>query len=157
MIKGKIHMGIGFATGRTSFLNVLRAYIFHLRESHFLSKYNVLLSLYVAYDPAYQNTKKSDYDALTAEEREFFYECRFLGPEDIRQTLTAMIGEGVIDESEKDQLFGSGYAVQRNIIQFAALRGRVRLIPRFPPLINFAPFSGSTSRTLRSMRTFLSA
>ena len=118
MIKGKIHMGIGFATGRTSFLNVLRAYIFHLRESHFLSKYNVLLSLYVAYDPAYQNTKKSDYDALTAEEREFFYECRFLGPEDIRQTLTAMIGEGVIDESEKDQLFGSGYAVQRNIIQF---------------------------------------
>ena len=97
MIKGKIHMGIGFATGRTSFLNVLRAYIFHLRESHFLSKYNVLLSLYVAYDPAYQNTKKSDYDALTAEEREFFYECRFLGPEDIRQTLTAMIGEGVID------------------------------------------------------------
>ncbi len=124
MIKGKIHMGIGFATGRTSFLNVLRAYIFHLRESHFLSKYNVLLSLYVAYDPAYQNTKKSDYDALTAEEREFFYECRFLGPEDIRQTLTAMIGERVIDESEKDQLFGSGYAVQRNIIQFAALRDR---------------------------------
>ena len=46
MIKGKIHMGIGFATGRTSFLNVLRAYIFHLRESHFLSKYNVLLCMW---------------------------------------------------------------------------------------------------------------
>ena len=36
MVKNKRHIGIGFATGRKSFLNVLRAYIFHLSESNFL-------------------------------------------------------------------------------------------------------------------------
>lgn len=51
MIGGKRHIGIGFATGRKSFLNVLRAYIFHLSGSNFLVKNNMLLSLFVAYDP----------------------------------------------------------------------------------------------------------
>ena len=86
MIKGKIHMGIGFATGRTSFLNVLRAYIFHLRESHFLSEVQCVALSVCGIRSGVSKYEKSDYDALTAEEREFFLRMPFLGPEDIRQT-----------------------------------------------------------------------
>ena len=73
MVKNKRHIGIGFATGRKSFLNVLRAYIFHLSESNFLAKNNLALSLFVAYDTKYNNTCRGDYDNLTDDEKSIFY------------------------------------------------------------------------------------
>lgn len=125
MISGKRHIGIGFATGRKSFLNVLRAYIFHLSESSFLVKNNMLLSLFVAYDPHYNNTCREDYDNLTEDEKSIFYHCHFIGPEDIQSEITSLLEDHTIQQEESDICFGNGYAVQRNIIQYRAIKEQV--------------------------------
>ncbi|MDD3260540.1 MAG: hypothetical protein PHU79_01310 [Oscillospiraceae bacterium] len=125
MINGQVHVAIGFATGRIGFQNVLRSYIYHLQETHFLSDHNLLISLFVAYDPTYSNTTRADFDNLTAEERKPFYKCRFIGPEDIQTEKEHLVKETGIPKEEIDQAFGTGYAVQRNIILFEALREKV--------------------------------
>lgn len=125
MIGGKRHIGIGFATGRKSFLNVLRAYMFHLSESNFLAKNNMLLSLFVAYDPHYNNTCREDYDNLTPEEKSMFYRCHFIGPEDIQKEIASLLHDHTIEQDDGEICFGNGYAVQRNIIQYTAVKERV--------------------------------
>ena len=121
----KKHVAIGFATGRTSFQDVLRAYIFHLKESHFLVENNILLSLFVAYDPSYRNTCREDYDNLTPEEKSIFYHCEFIGPEDIQKEIDRLVETGVLTAKEAPLCFGTGYAVQRNSILYWALRQKV--------------------------------
>lgn len=125
MTDGKKHIAIGFATGRIGFKNVLRAYIYHLKESHFLSDKRFLLSLFVAYDPSYNNTKKEDYDNLSAEDREAFYLCRFIGPDDIEKEKQKLVKDSILTKEEAAGVFGTGYAMQRNIILYEALRENV--------------------------------
>lgn len=125
MINGKKHVGIGFATGRTCFQNVLRAYIFHLQETRFLVNHDVQLSLFVAYDPTYNNTKLKDYDNLTPEEKSIFYQSTFMGPDDIESEIRELLERKAITSEEKELCFGSGYAVQRNIILYKALQQHV--------------------------------
>lgn len=104
----QIHMGIGFATGRTIFLSVLKAYIFHIQETNLLSRCNLRLSLYIAYDPTYQNTRREDYDQLTAEEREVFSQCKFLGPEDIDAVLDQLVEDGSLPPEQVGKLVKAG-------------------------------------------------
>lgn len=125
MIGEKKHVGLGFATGRISFQNVLRSYIFHMQESHFLTQNDMLLSLYVAYDTTYNNTAREDYDNLTEEEKSVFYQCHFIGKEDIQAEIDKLLKEQVIEENQAEGCFGNGYAVQRNIVQYAALKDKV--------------------------------
>ncbi len=125
MVKNKRHIGIGFATGRKSFLNVLRAYIFHLSESNFLAKNNLALSLFVAYDTKYNNTCRGDYDNLTDDEKSIFYSCHFIGPDDITNEIESLLNQGIVELKDAEFCFGSGYAVQRNIIQYYALKNKV--------------------------------
>ncbi|ARP50810.1 hypothetical protein [Caproicibacterium sp. XB2] len=125
MVDGIIHVAIGFATGRIGFQNVLRAYIYHLQETNFLYDHNMLISLFVAYDPSYSNTTRADYDNLTEEERQTFHICRFIGPEDIQAEKDRLAKDTGLSSKEVGQAFGTGYAVQRNIILFEALREKV--------------------------------
>ena len=125
MVDGKKHVGVGFATGRTSFQSVLRAYIYHLQESHFLVDNDIALSLFVAYDPSYHNTQRADYDNLTDAERSLFYQCHFLGPEDIQAQAAALYQQGLLPAPDSALCFGRGYAAQRNSILFAALQNQV--------------------------------
>ncbi len=125
MVDGKIHVGIGFATGRTSFQNVLRSYIFHLRESKFLESSRIALSLFVAFDPSYMNTTRADYENVESSVRQAFYSIKIIGPDDVEDIKKSMLSNGVINESEIDNCFGNGYAIQRNIVVFEAMREHV--------------------------------
>ena len=125
MVDGKIHVGIGFATGRTSFQNVLRSYIFHLRESRFLESAGVALSLFVAFDPTYMNTARADYENIESSVRQVFHTIRIIGPDDMEASKRALGDSGVIDGREMPHCFGNGYAAQRNIVVFEAMRSHV--------------------------------
>lgn len=124
MLDGKLHVGIGFATGRKSFQNVLRAYLFHLEESDFLSG-QVVLSLFVAYDLSYADTIREDYTKVGPIINDRFIRCSFLGPEDIRTEAQALCDRGVIGAEEVETCFGNGYAAQRNIVLYKALEQQV--------------------------------
>ena len=63
----EIKVGIGFATGRKQFKQVLKTYILNWRESELTTNEKVSLNLFVAYDLKYHNTKPSDYTNINSE------------------------------------------------------------------------------------------
>lgn len=125
IIRDQIKVGIGFATGRKSFQNVLRSYIFHLEESEFLQQGDVSLNLFVAFDPTYYNTTRKDYEAVEPRVKRCFDAMYFLSPTDIRNETDALIEKGVASKEEAGLLFGNGYAAQRNIVLFEAMKQKM--------------------------------
>ncbi|WP_343209273.1 hypothetical protein [Anaerolentibacter hominis] len=119
----QLNVGIGFATGRTSFQNVLRAYMYQLDEYRFFwESEHVNLNLFVAYDLDYSNTKPEDYTQLPAGVQNWFEKCFFLGKQDIRAAERELVEEGIVKGEEAGLCFGNGYAAQRNIVVYTALR-----------------------------------
>ena len=117
-----IRVGIGFATGRKSFQNVLRSYVYHLEESGFVVPGRVSLTLLVAFDPAYSGTTRADYEDMEPRVKRWFDDMAFFSPEDVQSAAEALVQRGVASENEKHLLFGNGYAAQRNIVLYEAMR-----------------------------------
>ena len=109
-----LRVGVGFATGRRSFQNVLRSYVYHLEESGFVAPGRVSLTLLVAFDPAYSGTARADYENMEPRVRQWFDEVAFFSPEDVENAAEALVRRGVAPAEEKRLLFGNGYAAQRN-------------------------------------------
>jgi len=118
-------VGIGFATGRKSFQNVLRSYVFHLEESKFPLESGVSLNLFVAFDPAYSGTKREDYEEIEPRVRRWFDEVFFFSPEDVKREAEKLAGLGIVPAGEARLCFGNGYAAQRNIVLYQALRQKM--------------------------------
>lgn len=125
MYKQNIRVGIGFATGRKSFQNVLRSYVFHLEESQFLAQGTISLNLFVAFDPKYSNTAREDYEAVEPRVLRCFDEAYFYAPEDISSEAERLVSEGVVARDAAGLLFGNGYAAQRNIVLYQAIRHKI--------------------------------
>ena len=117
-----LRVGVGFATGRRSFQNVLRSYVYHLEESGFVAPGRVSLTLLVAFDPAYSGTARADYENMEPRVRQWFDEVAFFSPEDVENAAEALVKRGVAPAEEKRLLFGNGYAAQRNMALYEAMR-----------------------------------
>ena len=117
-----LRVGVGFATGRRSFQNVLRSYVYHLEESGFVAPGRVSLTLLVAFDPAYSGTARADYENMEPRVRQWFDEVAFFSPEDVENAAEALVRRGVAPAEEKRLLFGNGYAAQRNMALYEAMR-----------------------------------
>lgn len=122
MMDQHIKVAIGFATGRRSFQNVLRAYLFHLEESHILDGGRVGLNLFVAFDPVYEGTVRADYEQVEPRVRRLFDEVFFYSPEDIAAETERLVAKGAAPREEAALLLGNGYAAQRNMILYQAMR-----------------------------------
>ena len=83
------------------------------------------ISLFVAFDPGYNNTRREDYDNLSEEEKGFFHTCMFIGPEDVQAEKEFLVKQQIMDQECAEKCFGNGYAVQRNIILYEALKQKV--------------------------------
>ncbi|MEA4966217.1 MAG: hypothetical protein VB055_10385 [Oscillospiraceae bacterium] len=123
MNKKTIKLGIGFATGRKSFRKVLNSYIYSWNESGIRDKLqtNVSLSLFVAYDVDYSNTKSTDYTNLNQDIVDAFEEVVFLGAKNAQNSIRQLVGDGGLSDADAKLLFGAGYAGKRNAIVYAAL------------------------------------
>ena len=122
MNENGVRIGIGFATGRKSFQNVLRSYVYHLEESGFVVPGRASLTLLVAFDPAYSGTAREDYENVEERVRRWFDDMAFFSPEDVRSAADALVERGVASAKEKHLLFGNGYAAQRNMVLYEAMR-----------------------------------
>jgi len=117
-----INVGIGFATGRKHFQKVLRSYIFNWKESGLVNNKKVSLNLFVAYDLSYNNTKKTDYTRVSADIAQYIDSKHFIGSEEVEDAKNYLINNGVIDSLGAAMLFGRGYASQRNIVLYSAIK-----------------------------------
>ena len=116
-----LKVAIGFATGRKGFQDVLKSYVYHLKESELLRRQDIELHLFVAYDLGYNHTTVEDYTRLEPSVANAFETCTFLGKEDILHMAQALCDKGVIEKEEVPICFGNGYAAQRNAVLYSAM------------------------------------
>lgn len=127
----EISVGIGFATGRKSFQKVLKNYIYNWRESGLTDKESVKLNLLVAYDLKYSKTKSTDYTKVDKKLTDLIDDTYFLGVSEKQAEIDYLIGENVINDKEAQLLFGSGYAAQRNIVLYTAIKNNMDYLTFF--------------------------
>lgn len=123
-----INVGIGFATGRKNFKNVLHSYMYHLDESEMLKDKNIKLHLFVSYDLNYIGTKLEDYTSINPSILEKFETTYFIGDEDIENVKQELIDKNVVEAEDAYLCFGNGYAVRRNIILYYAIKNSMDYI-----------------------------
>jgi len=123
-----INVGIGFATGRKNFKNVLHSYMYHLDESEMLKDKKIKLHLFVSYDLNYIGTRLEDYTSINTSILEKFESTYFIGDEDIENVKNELVNNKIVDEEDSYLCFGNGYAVRRNIILYYAIKNNMDYI-----------------------------
>lgn len=125
-----IKLGIGFATGRRNFKKVLNSYLYSWNESGIRDKMQerVKLSLFVAYDLDYSQTKSTDFTNLSQETADAFEDIIFLGAKNAQKNLEQLIRDDRISTNEAKLIFGAGYGGKRNAIMYAALENNMDYI-----------------------------
>ncbi len=125
MKDGKIKVGIGFATGRKQFQRILRSYVYNWKESGLVDDKSFSLNLFVAYDLKYKNTKRSDYTQMSADIARLIDDKYFIGIREVEKVKAELTAQGVASPEDLSLIFGSGYAAQRNIILYYALKNDI--------------------------------
>jgi len=118
-------IGIGFATGRKSFQNVLRAYIYNWNESGLVNNENISLNVLIAYDLKYNKTKVRDYTNVRPDLLEQLDSCEFVGQTDIKKEIDNLVYNNVISIKEAGNIFGKGYAGNRNALLYQAVKNKL--------------------------------
>ena len=117
-----LKVGIGFATGRKSFQKVLRTYIHNWKESGLVDNTNILLNIFVAYDLAYNKTKKQDYINTHPELAKNIDSAIYIGRNDLYKEIDHLVRAKIITFTEAQKILAKGYASQRNAIVYSAIR-----------------------------------
>jgi hypothetical protein len=119
----KIKMGLGFATGRSSFKKVLGAFVntwYDSREK-LPPDWDVSLSLFVSYDLKYRDTVSTDFTNLSQNIVDAFDSIVFMSAEKTRSSIMEpRYGSSLVGDVE--DVFTSGYAGGRNAILYSAMK-----------------------------------
>lgn len=118
----KTKLALGFATGRKRFLKVLRSGILNAADSHPNGNEEVGLNLFVAYDLSYQDTNPSYFTTIRPDIATYLSSSCFLGAREKAATRNELIGAGILSPEDVNLLFDKGYASQRNIIMYRAIK-----------------------------------
>jgi len=119
------NVGIGFATGRRSFQKVLNTYVYNWCETELSGKEDIRLSLLVAYDLKYSNTRIEDFTRISRDVRDVIANCFFAAGKDFEKEISRLTDDGIISEKEAKLVFGSGYAGKRNAILYMAVKNKL--------------------------------
>lgn len=122
MDDGRMNVGIGFATGRKQFRGTLRSHVRDWEESGLVSDERIGLNVFIAYDLDYQGTKKTDYTRIDSDVTHCIDRAAFVGKPEFRAMKADLVARGVVDSQEVEDAFGEGYAAQRNILLYEAVR-----------------------------------
>ncbi|RLL92128.1 hypothetical protein BG32_01090, partial [Mesotoga sp. HF07.pep.5.2.highcov] len=125
MNDGRTKVGIGFATGRRHFQRVLRSYVYNWKESELVDSKELTLNLFVAYDLNYKNTKKANYTKISSSVDELLFSKHFIGQKEVEEEKRSLIKRGIVDSEEASLVFAKGYASQRNIVLYSALKNHI--------------------------------
>jgi hypothetical protein len=107
-INKKIHVGIGFVTGRKAFKNVVQTYI----EGWGAEKNkDFALHLFVAYDLKYSSTKATDYKISDEGILDIVDSAHYLSATLVDAEAQSLIDKKIITASDAKLIFGEGYAM----------------------------------------------
>jgi len=120
-----IKVGVGFATGRKHFQRILRSYVYNWKESGLLDDKNISINLFVAYDLKYKDTQRSDYTTIKSDITSLIDKKLFIGVNEINEAKHFLSENGIATEEDSSLVFGRGYAAQRNIILYYAIKNNI--------------------------------
>jgi hypothetical protein len=120
-----IKVGIGFATGRKTFQNVLRTNIYNWEESGLTEGKEISLNLFVAYDLEYYQTKSTDYTNIAPDLTEKIDSSTFISDAAVEKEIDYLIRENVITSKDAQMIFGKGYAHKRNSVIYNAIKQKI--------------------------------
>lgn len=123
--KKKINVGVGFATGRKNFKNVVKTYVNNWNESEIIEDEKVAIHLFVAYDLNYKSTLVNDYKITDEEILDTVDSAYYLGDSAITNEAQYLIEKKVVSLEEADLIFGDGYAMKRNAVMYFALKNKM--------------------------------
>ncbi len=121
----KIKVGIGFATGRKTFQDVLRTNIYNWEDSGLTEGKELSLNLFVAYDLDYYQTKSTDYTDIAPDLIEKIDSSTFISDASSKNEIDYLIRENVINSKEANMIFGKGYAHKRNSVIYNAIKQKI--------------------------------
>lgn len=121
----KLKVGIGFATGRKNFQDVLSTDIYNWKESGLVDNADVSLNIFVAYDLTYNETKSEDYTDIQQKLKDQLDDIVFIDKNNMTKEINRLVHEGVIKTNEAIKIFEKGYAGQRNAILYYALKNNI--------------------------------
>ena len=118
----KVKVGIGFATGRKNFQQVLRTYVQSWKEGGLLDNEKYSLNLFIAYDLTYKDATISDFKNIDPRLLEHIDTCKFIGKTSTKEDMDQLAEENIVSRREAQMLFAKGYAGLRNIVLFEAIK-----------------------------------
>lgn len=121
----KIKIGIGFATGRKGFQQVLKTCVYNWNESDLVKNEMYSLNVFIAYDLTYNKTKATDYTNIHRDLVEQLDSIKFIDRATAKEEIDYLIQENVITLAESRMIFGKGYAAKRNAILYNAIKSNM--------------------------------
>ena len=122
MSEKEINVGIGFVTGRKSFLKVLRTYIYSWKECGLTTQPNLHLHVFVAYDLRYNDTKSSDFTLIGKDLAREVEQIHLISAESLKAQAQQLVQRGVLSAQDAQLFFSSGYAAMRNAVLYEAVK-----------------------------------
>ena len=122
MNEKEINVGIGFVTGRKSFLKVLRTYIYSWKECGLTTRPDINLHVFVAYDLRYNNTNSSDFTLIGKDLAREVKEIHLISAQSVQACAGQLVQRGVLSAPDAQLFFSSGYAAMRNAVLYEAVK-----------------------------------
>jgi len=123
MQEKKINIGIGFATGRLLFQNILKTYVNNWLEHGLIESKNLKIHIFVAYDLRYKNTNTDDYKKVPKELQNLVDSIHFYGINEVNNEIELLAKtDNTISADDCHLLFGEGFAKKRNILTYFAIK-----------------------------------
>jgi len=129
MQEKKINIGIGFATGRLLFQNILKTYVNNWLEHGLIESKNLKIHIFVAYDLRYKNTNTDDYKKVPKELQNLVDSIHFYGINEVNNEIELLAKtDNTISADDCHLLFGEGFAKKRNILTYFAIKLNIDIL-----------------------------
>lgn len=104
---------------------MLRTNIYNWQESGLVEDKRISLNLFVAYDLHYHKTRMTDYTNIRSDLVDQIESSTFIASIVIKEAITSLVAENVINAEEARRIFGKGYASKRNAVVFFAIKNKM--------------------------------
>lgn len=81
--------------------------------------------MFVAYDLHYHKTRMTDYTNIRSDLVDQIESSTFIASVVIKEAITSLVAENVINAEEARRIFGKGYASKRNAVLFFAIKNKM--------------------------------
>ncbi|MCL2859456.1 MAG: hypothetical protein FWF46_02565 [Oscillospiraceae bacterium] len=122
----KMTVGIGFATGRKNFIEVLKYNFKNWEENGLTNNPNISLNVFIAYDLIYNNIDEKEFLNVPKEIKRGLNSITFIGENEVKEILKYSKNKLNIPNKDSKLIFGThGYGKLRNSILYYALKNNM--------------------------------